>query len=109
MGLPRRWGLVHPRGCPSTPWYPITRARLLIRRCTLQLDASSEKYGAVTIKALYRPSEQKLRVEVLNAVNLIPLDSNGERVGWGNPLPCLWAPIRPRAPSWFAFAPHEVD
>uniref|UniRef100_A0A8B9ULD7 Unc-13 homolog D n=1 Tax=Anas zonorhyncha TaxID=75864 RepID=A0A8B9ULD7_9AVES len=42
-----------------------------------QLDASSEKYGAVTIKALYRPSEQKLRVEVLNAVNLIPLDSNG--------------------------------
>uniref|UniRef100_A0A8D0FEH6 Unc-13 homolog D n=1 Tax=Strix occidentalis caurina TaxID=311401 RepID=A0A8D0FEH6_STROC len=37
----------------------------------------SEKYGAVTIKALYRPSEQKLRVEVLNAVNLIPLDSNG--------------------------------
>lgn len=46
----------------------------------MQLDASSEKYGAVTIKALYRPSEQKLRVEVLNAVNLIPLDSNGEHV-----------------------------
>uniref|UniRef100_A0A663LM86 Unc-13 homolog D n=1 Tax=Athene cunicularia TaxID=194338 RepID=A0A663LM86_ATHCN len=44
---------------------------------TAQLDTSSEKYGAVTIKALYRPSEQKLRVEVLNAVNLIPLDSNG--------------------------------
>lgn len=43
-----------------------------------QLETSSEKYGAVTIKALYRPSEQKLRVEVLNAVNLIPLDSNGE-------------------------------
>uniref|UniRef100_A0A8C0IQR6 Unc-13 homolog D n=1 Tax=Chelonoidis abingdonii TaxID=106734 RepID=A0A8C0IQR6_CHEAB len=42
-----------------------------------QLEISSEKYGAVTIKALYRPSEQKLRVEVLNAVNLIPLDSNG--------------------------------
>ncbi|OXB81129.1 UNVERIFIED_CONTAM: hypothetical protein H355_005059 [Colinus virginianus] len=42
-----------------------------------QLDVSSEKYGAVTIKALYRPSEQKLRVEVLNAANLIPLDSNG--------------------------------
>uniref|UniRef100_A0A672UVS1 Unc-13 homolog D n=1 Tax=Strigops habroptila TaxID=2489341 RepID=A0A672UVS1_STRHB len=41
------------------------------------LDASSEKYGAVTIKALYYPSEQKLHVEVLNAVNLIPLDSNG--------------------------------
>uniref|UniRef100_A0A803VX26 Unc-13 homolog D n=1 Tax=Ficedula albicollis TaxID=59894 RepID=A0A803VX26_FICAL len=44
---------------------------------TAQLDTSSEKYGAVTIKALYRPSEQKLRVEVLNATNLIPLDSNG--------------------------------
>ncbi|CAM4555720.1 protein unc-13 homolog D isoform X1 [Lepidochelys kempii] len=42
-----------------------------------QLETSSEKYGAVTIKALYRSSEQKLRVEVLNAVNLIPLDSNG--------------------------------
>uniref|UniRef100_A0A674JQ51 Unc-13 homolog D n=1 Tax=Terrapene triunguis TaxID=2587831 RepID=A0A674JQ51_9SAUR len=42
-----------------------------------QLEISSEKYGAVTIKALYRPSEQKLRIEVLNAVNLIPLDSNG--------------------------------
>ncbi|KAK4811855.1 hypothetical protein QYF61_012273 [Mycteria americana] len=46
-------------------------------RIQQQLDTSSEKYGAVTIKALYRPSEQKLRVEVLNAVNLIPLDSNG--------------------------------
>ncbi|NXW03028.1 UN13D protein, partial [Fregetta grallaria] len=46
-------------------------------RIQQQLDTSSEKYGAVTIKVLYRPSEQKLRVEVLNAVNLIPLDSNG--------------------------------
>uniref|UniRef100_A0A8C3IYP1 Unc-13 homolog D n=1 Tax=Chrysemys picta bellii TaxID=8478 RepID=A0A8C3IYP1_CHRPI len=46
---------------------------------TLRLEIRSEKYGAVTIKALYRPSEQKLRVEVLNAVNLIPLDSNGPR------------------------------
>ncbi|XP_074870572.1 protein unc-13 homolog D [Carettochelys insculpta] len=42
-----------------------------------QLETNSEKYGAVTIKALYRPLEQKLRIEVLNAVNLIPLDSNG--------------------------------
>ncbi|XP_074745560.1 protein unc-13 homolog D isoform X4 [Strix uralensis] len=50
-------------------------------RIQQQLDASSEKYGAVTIKALYRPSEQKLRVEVLNAVNLIPLDSNGGGFG----------------------------
>ncbi|NWX98676.1 UN13D protein, partial [Nothoprocta ornata] len=46
-------------------------------RIQQQLDTTSEKYGAVTIKVLYRPSEQKLRVEVLNAVNLIPLDSNG--------------------------------
>ncbi|XP_021397370.3 protein unc-13 homolog D [Lonchura striata] len=46
-------------------------------RIKQQLHTSSEKYGAVTIKALYRPSEQKLRVEVLNATNLIPLDSNG--------------------------------
>uniref|UniRef100_A0A8B9MUI0 Unc-13 homolog D n=1 Tax=Accipiter nisus TaxID=211598 RepID=A0A8B9MUI0_9AVES len=59
-----------------------TTSRKLIQkyfsnRIQQQLDTSSEKYGAVTIKALYRPSEQKLRVEVLNAVNLIPLDSNG--------------------------------
>ncbi|XP_061222894.1 protein unc-13 homolog D isoform X4 [Neopsephotus bourkii] len=47
------------------------------KRIQQQLDTSSEKYGAVTIKALYCPSEQKLHVEVLNAVNLIPLDSNG--------------------------------
>jgi len=58
---------------------------------TAQLDTGSEKYGAVTIKALYRPSEQKLRVEVLNAANLIPLDSNGG---------CGWAgdPRRPGPP-----------
>uniref|UniRef100_A0A8D2LMT1 Unc-13 homolog D n=1 Tax=Varanus komodoensis TaxID=61221 RepID=A0A8D2LMT1_VARKO len=43
----------------------------------IQQQASPEKYGAVTIKALYRCSEQKLRIEVLNAVNLLPLDSNG--------------------------------
>lgn len=42
------------------------------------MEADPEKYGAVTIKALYRHSEQKLRIDVLNAVNLIPLDSNGE-------------------------------
>uniref|UniRef100_A0A7M4EG45 Unc-13 homolog D n=1 Tax=Crocodylus porosus TaxID=8502 RepID=A0A7M4EG45_CROPO len=46
-------------------------------RLQQQLTTSSEKYGAVTIKALYRASEQKLRIEILNAVNLIPLDSNG--------------------------------
>ncbi|XP_044309744.1 protein unc-13 homolog D isoform X2 [Varanus komodoensis] len=46
-------------------------------RIQQQMEASPEKYGAVTIKALYRCSEQKLRIEVLNAVNLLPLDSNG--------------------------------
>ncbi|KAL7989439.1 hypothetical protein Chor_012105 [Crotalus horridus] len=43
----------------------------------LQEEATPEKYGAVTIKAFYRHSEQKLYVEVLNAVNLLPMDSNG--------------------------------
>ncbi|XP_055032990.2 protein unc-13 homolog D [Misgurnus anguillicaudatus] len=38
---------------------------------------TGEKYGAVTLITAYRRSEQKLQVEVLNAVNLIPLDSNG--------------------------------
>uniref|UniRef100_A0A6I8QP58 Unc-13 homolog D n=1 Tax=Xenopus tropicalis TaxID=8364 RepID=A0A6I8QP58_XENTR len=42
-----------------------------------QNECTSEKYGAVTVKASYRSSEQKLRVEILNAVNLLPLDSNG--------------------------------
>lgn len=42
-----------------------------------QQDFSAEKYGAVTVKVSYRQSEQKLRVEILNAVNLLPLDSNG--------------------------------
>ncbi|XP_062976387.1 protein unc-13 homolog D [Elgaria multicarinata webbii] len=46
-------------------------------RIQQQTEASPEKYGAVTIKAVYRRSEQKLRIEVLNAVNLLPLDSNG--------------------------------
>lgn len=38
---------------------------------------SGEKYGAVTLLASYRKSDQKLRIEVLNAVNLLPMDSNG--------------------------------
>ncbi|XP_058022564.1 protein unc-13 homolog D isoform X2 [Ahaetulla prasina] len=46
-------------------------------RIQQQEEATPEKYGAVTIKAFYRHSEQKLYVEVLNAVNLLPLDSNG--------------------------------
>ncbi|XP_075135191.1 protein unc-13 homolog D [Leptodactylus fuscus] len=42
-----------------------------------QQGSSAEKYGAVTVKVSYRQSEQKLHVEILNAVNLLPLDSNG--------------------------------
>ncbi|XP_075033914.1 protein unc-13 homolog D isoform X2 [Mixophyes fleayi] len=42
-----------------------------------QQGTTTEKYGAITVKASYRLSEQKLRVEILNAVNLLPLDSNG--------------------------------
>lgn len=61
----------------ASPPQACQKAAPLFLYPTAQLDTSSEKYGAVTIKALYRPSEQKLRVEVLNAVNLIPLDSNG--------------------------------
>lgn len=38
---------------------------------------SSEKYGAVTLLTSYRRSDQRLHVEVLNAVNLLPMDSNG--------------------------------
>ncbi|XP_063816646.1 protein unc-13 homolog D isoform X2 [Pseudophryne corroboree] len=43
----------------------------------VQQGSMTEKYGAVTVKASYHQSEQKLRVEILNAVNLLPLDSNG--------------------------------
>lgn len=39
---------------------------------------SGEKYGAVTLLTSYRRSDQRLRVEVLNAANLLPMDSNGE-------------------------------
>lgn len=39
---------------------------------------SGEKYGAVTLLTSYKRSDQRLRVEVLNAVNLLPMDSNGE-------------------------------
>uniref|UniRef100_A0A8C5R878 Unc-13 homolog D n=1 Tax=Leptobrachium leishanense TaxID=445787 RepID=A0A8C5R878_9ANUR len=44
-----------------------------------QLESTSEKYGAITVKASYLPSDQKLRVEILNAVKLIPRNSNGSR------------------------------
>ncbi|KAJ3608076.1 hypothetical protein NHX12_025126, partial [Muraenolepis orangiensis] len=38
---------------------------------------SGERYGAVTLLISYRRSAHRLRVEVLNAANLIPMDSNG--------------------------------
>ncbi|KAM6963592.1 protein unc-13 homolog D [Tautogolabrus adspersus] len=47
------------------------------RKIREQNEYSGEKYGAVTLLASYRRSDQRLRVEVLNAVNLLPMDSNG--------------------------------
>ncbi|XP_038597942.1 protein unc-13 homolog D [Tachyglossus aculeatus] len=46
-------------------------------RIRQQLAVTSEEFGAITVKVSYRPAEQKLRVEVLSAVNLLPLDSDG--------------------------------
>uniref|UniRef100_A0A6P8IKU0 BAI1-associated protein 3-like isoform X2 n=1 Tax=Actinia tenebrosa TaxID=6105 RepID=A0A6P8IKU0_ACTTE len=40
-------------------------------------DKSTETYGAVTIRALYDKENRKLLVEVLNARNLVALDTNG--------------------------------
>lgn len=59
-----------------------------------QAETTSEELGAITIKASYRASEQKLHVEVLSASSLLPLDSNGEwrlPTGRSVPLPCSWA------------------
>ncbi|XP_072098744.1 protein unc-13 homolog D isoform X2 [Mobula birostris] len=42
-----------------------------------QATEETSKYGAITLKAFYDNQLQKLHVEILNAVNLIPLDSNG--------------------------------
>uniref|UniRef100_A0A8C9R117 Unc-13 homolog D n=1 Tax=Scleropages formosus TaxID=113540 RepID=A0A8C9R117_SCLFO len=39
--------------------------------------STHENYGAVTLITSYKRSDQKLHIEVLNAVNLIPMDSNG--------------------------------
>ncbi|XP_054454454.1 protein unc-13 homolog D [Anoplopoma fimbria] len=51
--------------------------KFLERKIWEQKVNSSEKYGAVTLMASYNRSDQRLRVEVLNAVNLLPMDSNG--------------------------------
>lgn len=47
------------------------------RKICEQKVCHGEKYGAVTLISYYNRSTQKLHVDVLNAVNLIPLDSNG--------------------------------
>ncbi|KAL6094641.1 unc13d [Pungitius sinensis] len=51
--------------------------KFLQRKIQEQNVNTSEKYGAVTLLASYSRSDQRLRVEVLNAVNLLPMDSNG--------------------------------
>ncbi|XP_038591376.1 protein unc-13 homolog D [Micropterus salmoides] len=51
--------------------------KFLERKMLEQKAYSGEKYGAVTLLASYRRSDQRLRIEVLNAVNLLPMDSNG--------------------------------
>ncbi|XP_067913937.1 protein unc-13 homolog D [Heterodontus francisci] len=42
-----------------------------------QITDECSKYGAVTIKVFYDNQVKRLHVEILNAVNLFPLDSNG--------------------------------
>ncbi|KAM9716012.1 protein unc-13 homolog D isoform 1-T1 [Menidia menidia] len=51
--------------------------KFLDRKMWEQKVYSGEKYGAVTLLTSYRHSDQRLHVEVLNAVNLLPMDSNG--------------------------------
>ncbi|XP_029620589.1 protein unc-13 homolog D [Salmo trutta] len=51
--------------------------KFLDRKVWEQKVYSGEKYGAVTLLASYRRSDHRLRVEVLNAANLLPMDSNG--------------------------------
>ncbi|KAM7371204.1 hypothetical protein PAMP_010695 [Pampus punctatissimus] len=51
--------------------------KFLERKIWEQNVYSGEKYGAVTLLTSYKRSDQRLRVEVLNAVNLLPMDSNG--------------------------------
>lgn len=51
--------------------------KFLERKISEQNVYCGDKYGAVTLLASYRRSDHKLRVEVLNANNLLPMDSNG--------------------------------
>ncbi|XP_054623241.1 protein unc-13 homolog D isoform X1 [Dunckerocampus dactyliophorus] len=51
--------------------------KFLERKIWEQRVVGIEKYGAVTLLTSYRRSDQRLRVEVLNAVSLLPMDLNG--------------------------------
>ncbi|XP_036921257.1 protein unc-13 homolog D isoform X1 [Sturnira hondurensis] len=51
--------------------------RYFCSRLQQQAETTTEELGAVTLKASYHASEQKLRVELLSASSLLPLDSNG--------------------------------
>uniref|UniRef100_A0A3Q2E2T4 Unc-13 homolog D (C. elegans) n=1 Tax=Cyprinodon variegatus TaxID=28743 RepID=A0A3Q2E2T4_CYPVA len=50
--------------------------RFFKRKILEQSQYNGEKYGAVTLLTTYRRSDQRLRVDVLNAVSLLPMDSN---------------------------------
>ncbi|XP_020922274.1 protein unc-13 homolog D isoform X6 [Sus scrofa] len=60
-------------------------------RIQQQAETASEELGAVTVKASYRASEQKLRVELLSASSLLPLDSNGPRPAPPGKAVDVWA------------------
>ncbi|XP_039595701.1 protein unc-13 homolog D isoform X1 [Polypterus senegalus] len=51
--------------------------KYLERKVAEQKMCSNEKYGAVTLIAFYNNADQILHIEILNAVNLTPMDSNG--------------------------------
>ncbi|KAI1896697.1 hypothetical protein AGOR_G00097430 [Albula goreensis] len=51
--------------------------KFLERKVWEQKVYSGEKYGAITLIGSYSRSDQRLHIEVLNAVNLLPMDSNG--------------------------------
>lgn len=76
MGAGRRG---KPAGCISVMMQTVAKAFLLLLFVP-QNVFSGEKYGAVTLLTSYRRSDQRLHVEVLNAVNLLPMDSNGKTV-----------------------------
>lgn len=81
--------------CPAPQSPPLSPAPDDAHVPRPQAETTTEELGAVTIKASYRASEQKLRVELLSASNLLPLDANGEwalPAGHSGPLGALLAP-----------------